>query len=112
MKRSLCKGRWRSKGDSGRPRTRWWDNYSGKSGQTSHRNNQDNDWVLNQVNTKMSLLNFIDKGKLTYFGHIVRADNSLEKIIRQGKVEGKRGTWKTQKKMVGQYSGKSGEDLP
>ena len=40
-----------------------------------------NNWVLNQVNTKMSLLNFIDKGRLTYFGHIMRADNSLEKII-------------------------------
>ena len=49
-----------------------------------------------------------DKGRLTYFGHIMRADNSLEKIIMQGKMEGKSGTWKTQNKMVGQYSGKSG----
>jgi hypothetical protein len=39
----------------------------------------------------MSPLNFIDKGRLTNFGHIMRADNSLEKIIMQGKMEGKRG---------------------
>ena len=50
-----------------------------------------NTWVLNQINTKMSLLNIIDKGRLTYFGHIMRADDSLEKTIMQGKLEGKRG---------------------
>ena len=32
-----------------------------------------------------------DKGRLTYFGHIMRADNSLEKIIMQGEMERKRG---------------------
>ena len=29
--------------------------------------------------------------QLTYYGHINRADNILEKLIMQGKIEGKRG---------------------
>ena len=31
------------------------------------------------------------KGRLSYFGHIMTADNSLEKIIMQRKTEGKQG---------------------
>ena len=50
-----------------------------------------NSWVLNKIKTKISLLNTIDRGRLTYFGHIMRADNSLEKVIMQGSMEGKRG---------------------
>ena len=55
---------------------------------TSRRTNE---WVLGQIKTERSLLNTIRKRQLTYYGHINRADNSLEKLIMQGKIEGKRG---------------------
>ena len=38
----------------------------------------------------MSLLNIIKQGKLKYCEHILRTDNGMEKVIKQGKVEGKR----------------------
>ena len=38
----------------------------------------------------MSLLNIIEQGKLKYCRHILRTDNSLEKVILQGKVEEKK----------------------
>ena len=38
----------------------------------------------------MLLLNIIYCGKLGYCGHILRADHSLEKLIRLGMVKGKK----------------------
>ena len=49
-----------------------------------------NEWVIEQVQPHMSLLNIIERGKLKYCGHILRSDNSMEKMIMQGKVERKR----------------------
>ena len=49
-----------------------------------------NDWVLEQIQPHMSLLNIIERGKLQYCGYILKTGNSLENVITQGKVEGKR----------------------
>ena len=35
------------------------------------------------------------KLKLQYFGHLMRSTNSLEKILMQGKTEGRRGQQRT-----------------
>ena len=47
-------------------------------------------WILEQIQPHMPLLNIIGRGKLKYRGNILRTGNSLEKVIMQGKVEGKR----------------------
>ena len=49
-----------------------------------------NDWVLEQIQPHMPLLNIIERGKLQYCGYILKTGNSLENVITQGKVEGKR----------------------
>ena len=48
-----------------------------------------NEWVIEQEQPHVSLLNIIGRGKLKYCGHTMRFDNSMEKVIMQGKVEGK-----------------------
>ena len=50
-----------------------------------------NEGVLGQIKKERSLFNTIRKRQLTYYGHINRAGNSLEKLIMQGKIKGKRG---------------------
>ena len=63
-----------------------------------------NEWVLQQINEDntitRSLVNIIRKGRLCYFGHIIRQHNSLEKTIMQGKVEGKRGRGRPKKRWI------------
>ena len=49
-----------------------------------------NDWVLETIGTELMLRKNIDSRKLRYFGHVSRKDGSVEKLIMQGKVEGKR----------------------
>ena len=44
--------------------------------------------------TKMSKQNILKTFKgLQYFGHLMRRDDSLEKILMLGKIEGKRRGW-------------------
>ena len=50
-----------------------------------------NEWVLGQIKTEISSLNTIRKRQLTYNSHINRTDKNLEKLIIQGRIEGKRG---------------------
>ena len=49
-----------------------------------------NQEVIENIRPEMSLEGRITKIKLTYFGHIMRRNESLEKDIMLGKVEGKR----------------------
>jgi len=50
-----------------------------------------NDSILEEVQPKKCLLFLIQSQILSYFGHIVRREgDSLEKVIMQGRVEGKR----------------------
>ena len=54
---------------------------------TARRSNQS---ILKEINPEFSLEALVLKLKLQYFSHLMRAANSLEKTLRQGKVEGKR----------------------
>ena len=56
----------------------------------------------------MSLLNIIEQGKPKYCGNILRTDYSLEKVIMQGKVEGKRRRGRPRKRWVDEITEKLG----
>ena len=56
---------------------------------TARRSNQ---WILREINPEFSLKGLILKLKLKLqcFGHLMRTDNSLEKTVMLGKIEGSR----------------------
>ena len=54
---------------------------------TARRLNQS---ILKEVNSEFSLEGMTLKLKLQYFGHLMRKDDSLEKTLILGKIEGKR----------------------
>ena len=54
---------------------------------TARRSNQS---ILREINPKHSLEGLMLKLKLQYFGHLMRTDDSLEKSLMLGKIEGKR----------------------
>ena len=54
---------------------------------TARRSNQSN---LKEINSEYSLERRMLKLKLQYFDHLMQRDNSLEKILKLGKIEGKR----------------------
>jgi len=46
--------------------------------------------MLTEINYEYSLEGLLLKLKLQYFGHLMQRDNSLEKTLMLGKIEGKR----------------------
>ena len=54
---------------------------------TARRSNQS---ILKEVSPGCSLKGLMLKLKLQYFGHLMRRADSLEKILKLGKVEGRR----------------------
>ena len=54
---------------------------------TARRSNQS---ILREINPEYSLEGLVLKLKLHYFGHLMRTDNSLEKSMILGKIEGRR----------------------
>ena len=54
---------------------------------TARRSNQS---ILREINPEYSLEGLILKLKLQYFGHLMRTDDSLEKSLMLGKIEGRR----------------------
>ena len=56
---------------------------------TARRSNQS---VLKEINSEYSLEELMLKLKLQYFGHLMQRDNSLEKTLMLGKIEGRRRT--------------------
>ena len=54
---------------------------------TARRSNQS---ILKDINPEYSLEGLMLKLQFQYFGHLMRRDNSLEKILMLGKTEGKR----------------------
>ena len=46
--------------------------------------------ILKEINPEYSLQGLMPKLKLQYFGHLMQRDNSLEKTLMLGKIEGKR----------------------
>ena len=54
---------------------------------TARRSNQS---ILREINPKHSLEGLMLKLKLQYFGHLMRTDDSLEKSLMLGQIEGRR----------------------
>ena len=54
---------------------------------TARKSNQS---ILKEINPEYSLEELTLKQKLTYFGHLMRRTDSLEKILMLGKIEGGR----------------------
>ena len=54
---------------------------------TARRSNQS---ILKEINPECSLEGLMLRLKLQYFGHLVGRDNSLEKTLMLGKIEGRR----------------------
>ena len=48
-----------------------------------------NQSILKEINPEYSLEGLMLKLKLQYFGHLMRTADSLEKILRLGKIEGR-----------------------
>ena len=46
--------------------------------------------ILNEISPECSLEGLMLKLKLQYFGHLMRRDDSLEKTLMLGKIEGRR----------------------
>ena len=63
-----------------------------------------NESIKNQIDAKTGtserLLGTVRKRKLQWFGHLVRQDNSLAKMIVEGMVEGKRGRGRPEKQWI------------
>ena len=54
---------------------------------TARRTNQS---ILNEISSEYPLEGLILKLQLQYFGHLIQRDDSLEKTLMLGKVEGRR----------------------
>ena len=54
---------------------------------TARRSNQS---ILKEISPEYSLEGLMLKLKLQYFGHLMRRNDSLEKTLRLGKIEGRR----------------------
>ena len=54
---------------------------------TAKRSNQP---ILKEISPEYSLAGLMLKLKLQYFGHLMRRDDSLEKTLMLGKIEGRR----------------------
>ena len=54
---------------------------------TARRSNQS---ILREINREYSLEGLMLKLKLQYFGNLMQTDNSLEKSLMLGKIEGRR----------------------
>ena len=49
-----------------------------------------NQSILKEISPEYSLERLMLKLKLQYFGHLMRKTDSLEKILKLGKIEGRR----------------------
>ena len=54
---------------------------------TARRSNQS---ILKEINPEYSLEGLMLKLKFQYFGHLIQRDDSLEKFLMLGKIEGRR----------------------
>ena len=54
---------------------------------TARRSNQS---ILKEISTEYSLEGLMLKLKLQYFGHLMQSNDSLEKTLMLGKIEGRR----------------------
>jgi hypothetical protein len=57
-----------------------------------------------QIETRERLLSKIERGIIKFFGHIIR-QNGLEKLVVQGKVDGKRKRGRSLNRYIDQVTG-------
>ena len=67
-----------------------------------------NQSTLKEINPEYSLEELMLKLKLQYFGHLMRRNDSLEKTLMLGKIEGKR---KRRGQMVGWHHRLNGHEF-
>ena len=67
--------------------------------------------VLAQIQPVISLKGKVNKQKLSYFGHIMRSEDSLEKSILVGKCEGERKRGRQRMRWLGNVKEVTGKDL-
>ena len=60
--------------------------------------------ILKEISPECSLEGQILKLRLQYFGHLMRREDSLEKTLMLGKMEGTKEKGTTEDEMVGQCS--------
>ena len=64
---------------------------------TARRSNQS---ILKEINPEYSLEGRMLKLKLHYFGHLMQSDDSFEKTLMLGKIEGRRKKWRQRKRWL------------
>ena len=69
-----------------------------------------NQSILKEINPEYSLEGLMLKLKLQYFGHLMRRDDSLEKTLMLGKIEGRRRRGR-QDEMVGWHHHLNGHEF-
>ena len=74
---------------------------------TARRSNQS---ILKEINPEYSLEGLMLKLKLQYFGHLMQRDDSLEKTLMLGKIEGG-GKGVTEDEMVGWHHRVNGHEF-
>ena len=75
---------------------------------TARRSNQS---ILKEISPGYSLEGLMFKLKLQYFGHLMRKDDSFEKTLMLGKIEGRRRRGMTEDEMVGWHHRLDGREF-
>ena len=75
---------------------------------TARRPNQS---ILKEINPEYSLEGLILKLNLQYLSHLIWRDDSLEKILMLGKIEGRRRKGTTEDEMVGWHHWLNGQEF-
>ena len=71
----------------------------------SWKEHKPNEEVLNMMKTSLKLMKIIKKRKCEYFGHFIRRPNSIQRLLLEARIDGKRGRGKTKNNVDGQYQG-------
>ena len=57
----------------------------------SWKEHKPNEEVLNMMKTCLKLMKIIKKRKCEYFGHFIRRPNSIQRLLLEARIDGKRG---------------------
>ena len=70
----------------------------------SWKEHKTNEEVLNMMKTSLKLMKIIKKRKCEYFRHFIRRPNSIQILLLEARIDGKR-KGKTKNNVDGQYQG-------
>ena len=57
----------------------------------SWKEHKPNEEVLNMMKTSLKLMKIIKKRKCEYFGNFIRRPNSIQRMLLEARIDGKRG---------------------